>query len=234
MANGGDDSIPPFNPAQWVADATRQIDVTGGIDPLVEVLANPANWPARTDRDQRLQERLRHLATLLRPLTPLYELTAALIAPYLFSDGAPRAGDDEDEVETSVTATVRANLVAVMALLYDTPTSDAHDPWTELAEWLWSHQSAWAGAAIQERFGHEAVRRMSRGEHRRTLAEYLAGTDRAELRARAAQWLIAFAQELARATIDTLDLPGASRARRELLLGLRPVDDPAALLPASL
>ncbi len=233
MANGGNGSIPPFNPAQWVADATRQVDVTGDIAPLVEVLAHPDNWPGRTDRDQRLQERLRHLATLLRPLTPLYELTAALIAPYLLSDGAPRPGDDKDEGEAPVAA-VRANLVAVMALLYDTPASDAHDPWTELAEWLWSHQSAWAGAAIQELFGHEAVRRMSPGEHHRALAEYLAGTDRAELRARAAQWLIAFAQELARTAIDTLDLPGASRARRELLLGLRPVDDPAALLPTSL
>ena len=234
MAYGGGDGIPPFNPAQWVADATRQVDVTGGIDPLVAVLADPANWPGRTDRDQRLQERLRHLAALLRPLTPLYELTAALIAPYLLSDGAPRTGDDEDEGETAVTAAVRLNLVTVMALLYDTPASDAHDPWTELAEWLWSHQSAWAGAAIQEQFGHETVRRMSPGEHRRALAEYLADTDRAELRARSAQWLIAFAQELARAVIDTLDLPGASRARRELLLALRPVDDPAALLPAAL
>lgn len=234
MVNGGSEGIPPFNPAQWVADATRQVNVTSGIDPLVVVLADPANWPGRTDRDQRLQERLRHLATLLRPLTPLYELTAALIAPYLLSDGSPRAGDDEDEGEAPATAAVRGNLVAMLAILYDTPATEAHDPWTELAEWLWSHQSAWAGAAIQERFGHELVRRMSPGEHRRALAEYLAGTDRGELRARAAQWLIAFAQELARAAVDTLDLPGASRARRELLLGLRPVDDPAALLPAAL
>ena len=233
MAKGGD-GIPPFNPAQWVADATRQVDVTGGIDPLVTVLADPANWPGRTDRDQRLQERLRHLAVLLRPLTPLYELTAALVAPYILSDGTPRAGDDEDEGESAATTTVRANIAAVLALLYDTPVSDAHEPWTELAEWLWSHQSAWAGAAIQERLGHETVRQMSPGDHRRAIAGYLAGTDRAELRARSAQSLIAFAQELARAVVDTLDLPGASRARRELLLALRPVDDPAALLPVSL
>ena len=211
VANGGD-GMPPFNPAQWVADATRQVDVTGGIDPLVAVLADPANWPGRTDRDQRLQERLRHLTALLRPLTPLYELTAALIAPYILSDGAPRAGDDEDEGESAATTAVRANLVAVLALLYDTPVSDAHDPWTELAEWLWSHQSAWAGAAIQERLGHETVRQMSPGDHRRAIARYLAGTDRAELRARSAQSLIAFAQELARAVVDTLDLPRPRRA----------------------
>jgi len=233
VANG-DDGIAPFNPAQWVADATRQVDVTGGIDPLVAVLADPANWPGRSDRDQRLQERLRHLAALLRPLTPLYALTAALITPHILSDGAPRAGDDEDEGESAATTTVRANLVAVLALLYDTPVSDAHDPWTELAEWLWSHQSAWAGAAIQEQLGHETVRQMSPGDHRRAITRYLADTDRAELRARSAQSLIAFAQELARAVVDMLDLPGASRARRELLLALRPVDDPAALLPASL
>ena len=223
-------NIPGYNASQWVTEATRQIDLASGIDTLVGALATPEYWPSMAEQEAQLRGRLTRLAEALRYGTPLYELTAALIAPYLLSNGTP---ESVPSVSGAAAQAVRANLVALLSYLFDSPEPREIDPWYGLAEWLWSHQAAMAGAALHRKLGHEILRALPTDEYRRAQSEYLTSTGRAELRERSAHLLLAYAQDLAKAIVEMLDLPNASRKRRELLLALRPLEDPAELLPAS-
>ena len=227
---GNRTSIPQYNASQWVTEATRQIDIASGIEALVEALATPEYWPAAAEQEAQLRGRLKRLAEALRFGTPLYELTAALIAPYLLSNGTPASGSSASGTTTQA---VRANLVALLSHLFDSPEPREIDPWYGLAEWLWSHQAAMAGAALHRKLGHEILRALPTDEYRRAQSEYLTSTGRAELRERSAHLLLAYAQDLAKAIVEMLDLPNASRKRRELLVAVRPLDDPAELLPAA-
>ena len=228
--SGSRAGIPQYNASQWVTEATQQIDIASGIEPLVEALASPEHWPAAAEQEAQLRGRLKRLAESLRFGTPLYDLTAALITPYLLSNGTPGTGS---LAHGPAGRAVRANLVALLSHLFDSPDPRDLDPWYGLAEWLWSHQMAVASAALQRRLGHERVRRLPTDEYRRAQSDYLANTARDDLRERSSHLLLAYAQELAKVIVDMLDLPNASRKRRELLLGTRPLDNPADLLPVA-
>ncbi len=226
--SGSRTNTPPYNASQWMTEATQQIDIASGIESLVEALATPEYWPSAAEQEAQLRGRLNRLAEALRFGTPLYELTAALIAPYLLSNGTPPVGSPPSGTTARA---VRANLVALLSYLFDSPDPREIDPWFGLAEWLWSHQTAMAGAALQRKLGHEIVRTLPTDEYRRAQSEYLANTGRGELRERSSHLLLAYAQDLAKAIVEMLDLSNASRKRRELLLAVRPLDDPAELLP---
>ncbi|HET8626503.1 MAG TPA: helix-turn-helix transcriptional regulator [Thermomicrobiales bacterium] len=220
------EEAPAFNPADWVDEATRHVDVGEGTEPLLGVLAAHEAWPPPPSGDPHRQEVIQRLADALKERTPLYELTAALIAPYLLvalpAPGDAAAGDP---------AVIRANLGAGMRHLFASPAASGYDPWAGLAEWLWSHQTAWAVAAMQQQLGRESVRALTADEYRRILAEYLYQSDPLTFRERSGQLLITYAQELAKVVVEALALPSVSARRREVLLGLRPLRQPTELLP---
>src|SRR5919199_4484924 len=115
----GHEPAPAFNPVDWVAEATRHVDVAEGAEPLLSVLAAHDIWDPAGRRELQRDEVVQRLAETLRPRTPLFELTAALIAPYL--PAALGAAGDELRGEP---ASIRANLCAVMAHLF-APTGAA-------------------------------------------------------------------------------------------------------------
>ncbi|MDP9372523.1 MAG: helix-turn-helix domain-containing protein [Chloroflexota bacterium] len=213
-----------FNPADWVGEATQHVDIAAGAEPLLAAVVAHDAWGAGVNRDERRAEVVVRLAEGLRPSTPLYELTAALIAPYLLHalGGEGTAGEP---------ATARTNLREAIAHLFASPAASGYDPWTGLADWLWSHQTAWAVAAMQRKLGREHVRALTADEYRRILTDYLYRSDPMALRERSGQLLITYAQELAKVVVDALGLANVSARRRETLLGLRPLRHPAEILP---
>ncbi len=196
-----------FDPAPWLDDGLRQVDLAAGAAALATLLATSPEWlPQLSDERQRAMLLRRH-AVALRQGTPLYELTAALIAPWLAHRFAGGRGG------APVAATSRANLVALLAHLHR-PASTATDPWLGLTEWVWTRVREQAGA------------------HRRGL-DPLDHSDPDAVHRQAVELLLAYAQEFARSVVDTLAVEEASGERLDLLRGRRTVGDPAALLPAA-
>ncbi len=219
---------PPFNPALLVEQATRRLDLAEGGRGLLAALTARDLWAVGVDRDAQHRAVLQSLATALRVDTPLFPLTAALVAPWLLD----ALGEEEADQEASTRSdALQARLLALLEHRYDHVTPPEYDPWLGLAEWLWSHQNAWAVAAMQRELGREAVRALPETAYRHLLADYVARSDASELRDRASQLLITYAQELAKVLVDALDIVMLTPARRRLLLGLAPLRDPAALLP---
>jgi hypothetical protein len=227
MVADGTIALPPFNPALWVEHATRQIDLAEGSRGLLAALTAPETWQVGVDRDAQHRDVLQRLASVLRADTPLFLLTAAFIAPWLLDALA-----DDETGETHATP-VQERLVALLEYRYGRVSSPDYDPWNGLAEWLWSHQHAWAVAAMQRELGRDTVRAMPDHEYRRLIANYVARSGEGELRDRASQLLITYAQELSKVVVDALDLATITPGRRRLLLGHVPLRDPAALLPPS-
>ena len=218
--------MPDFNPADWVAEATRHVDVAEGAEPLLSVLAARDTRDPAGHRELQRDEVVQRLAEALQPRTPLFELTAALIAPYL-----PRALSAPGGEVRGEPTVIRTNLCAAMAHLFAPSGAAGYDPWGGLADWLWSHQTAWAAAAMQRQLGRESVRALTADEYGRIVAEYLYRSDPATLRERSGQLLITYAQELAKVVVEALALTSVSAKRRDVLLGLRPLRHPSELLP---
>lgn len=220
-------TLPPFNPALWVDEATGLIDVAEGSRVLLAALTARETWQVGADRDAHHREILHAIAETFQADTPLFALTAALIAPWLIGALAPR----RTEAEGVQVATVRKRLMALMVYRYGQVTPPDYDPWVGLAEWLWSHQNAWAVAAMQRELGRDVVRALPNDEYRRLIADYVVRSDPGVLRDRASQLLITYAQELTKVVVEILDLPTITPTRRRVLLGFDPLHDPAALLP---
>jgi DNA-binding XRE family transcriptional regulator len=174
---------------------------------------------------------LQEITTRLRATTPLYELTAALTVPWLletFEPAGGRGGAGDTTAET-----IAANLVALMRHLFDEPGILEYDPWPGLIEWIWSHQTAWAGAAIRRHLGTESIRELSAEDYHRHLAHYLQRVEPPTLRERSEQLLSTYAQELAKVVVETLDLGQITPERLALLLARKPPTGPAELLPSA-
>lgn len=194
-----------FDPAAWIDDALRHVDVPASTTGLAALLAASRDWlPRLADDRQRVVLRQRQAAAL-RADTPLYELVAALIAPWLAHRFTNRPGG------APVPTTIRANLVTLLTHLYR-PASTATDPWTGLVEWVWGH-------------------RLKEATARGRVVDLLARADPEGPRQQAVGLLLTYAQELARGVVDTLAIDGATGEQLDLLLGRRAVGDPAALLP---
>lgn len=216
---------PPFNPAAWVGQATRAVDVTASATSLLAVLTAQDLGDLPVGLEAQNRDLVQRLAAALKTRTPLYELAAALVAPYLAAALAP----DEDPP----LAPIQANLVALMAHHYAAPSRGAFDPWVGLAEWLWSHEAAWAVADMADQIGASRVRDLAPDEYRRLRATYIGRIEPAVLRGRLGHLLLAYAQEFAKVVAELLVLPSASPERRELLLGRRAPAAIADLLPSS-
>lgn len=226
--NSATPTLPHYNPALWVEQATRRIDLAEGSRVLLSALTERAIWEVGADRDTRHREVLRGLADTLRSETPLFALTAALVAPWLLVALGQDEGDGNEEGRE---IEVEECLTALLKHRYGVATQQDYDPWIGLAEWLWSHQNAWAVAAMQRELGRDTVRALPDRDYRQLIADYVSRSDTTELRDRASQLLITYAQELAKVIVDALDLAILTPTRRRLLLGRSPLRDPAALLP---
>ncbi len=230
-AKRGAAGAPAFNPAKWASQAARQVDITACTDALVDILASPESWESIDGDEGVRRARQRELAAALRRATPLYELTATLLAPWLIEACAPAPGGGVAPEPDA--GTVAANLVALMAHLFDAPGGLDYDPWSGLIEWVWSHQNALAIADLSRELGGAGVRELADPEYRRRLLAHLASDAAAALRGRSGHLLLTYAQELAKSVAGTLQLDALTPDRRELLLGRAPLADPAALLPAT-
>jgi len=127
-----------FSPTAWHERALATVAVDGGIDTIASLLVDAATWlPDLTDDGKRARL-LRSHAITLREHVPLYDLAAALIAPWLAEsyksriDRAPSQG------------VMSSNLIALLVHLHR-PAAAATDPWLGLVEILWS--AARAGMA---------------------------------------------------------------------------------------
>jgi DNA-binding XRE family transcriptional regulator len=217
--------VPPFNPAAWVSEAMRVVDVSRSATTLLTVLGdqNLGDLPVGLEAETR--DLVQRLAAALKMQTPLYPLTAALVAPYLAAALAP---DDQSPLSP-----IQENLVAVLEHQYAVPARGAFDPWASLAEWLWSHEAAWAVADMTDQLGATRVRELGPEEYRRLRATYITRIDPAILQARLGHLLLAYAQEFAKVVVEMLDLPAATPDQRELLLGRRAWAAITDLLPSA-
>lgn len=193
-----------FDPAPWIEEGVRHVDLTAGTTGLISLLATSREWLSGLADERQRSVLLRRHALALREGTPLYELTAALIAPWLAHRFAGQPGGASVVI-------ARANLIALLDHLHR-PASAATDPWRGLVEWVWMR------APEQVDAHGRALDPLDHG-----------GPDTAQRRA--VRLLLAYVQEFARSVVDILAIDEASSERRDLLLGRRAVGDPAALLP---
>jgi len=216
-------AIPPFNPAAWVSQATRAVDVSASAATLLAVLAqqNLGDLPVGLEAENR--DLVQRLAAALKTQTPLYALTAALVAPYLAA--ALASG------EASSQRALQANLERLLEHQYAAPTRGAFDPWVGLAEWLWSHEAAWAVADMADQLGADRVRELGPEEYRRLRATYIGRIEPGILHARLGHLLLAYAQEFAKVVVEMLNLPAADPEQRDSLLGRRTWTVVTELLP---
>lgn len=216
--------LPPFNPSAWVGQATRVVDVSASAATLLAVLTDQNLGELPVGLEAQNRDLVQRLAAALKTQTPLYDLTAALVAPYLAATLAP--GEDPS------LPPIQANLVALMEAQYAAPARGIFDPWAGLAEWLWSHEAAWAVGDMSDQLGATRVRDLTPDEYRRLRATYISRIEPAVLRGRLGHLLLAYAQEFAKVVAETLTLPSATPERCELLLGRRPWSSITDLLPA--
>jgi len=211
-----------FDPARWAGQVSRHIDIAAWADSLNSVLEAPELWTAAAATSRPPLEARRAIIDRLRTATPLYDLTAALTVPWLVDTFETHAGDPSG---------IGTNLVALMRHLFDDPGILEYDPWQGLFDWIWSHQTAWAGAAIRRQLGTESIRELSSEEYHRRLADYLRRVDALTLRERSDQLLSTYAQELAKVVVEILAPRQATPERMALLMVGGPLDDVATLLP---
>jgi DNA-binding XRE family transcriptional regulator len=237
-----------FDPGAWTGEISRHLDVARCAESLGDAVASAALWSTPATDSETRRAVAAPLAATLKETTPLYEITAMLIAPWLFDrPPAPPTGAAEsppagagfhaaehaaDGDRSQRLATVTDRLVTAMRYLFDAPGDLKFDPWLELVQWVWSHLTAWAVPTLQREFGIENVRGLPAGEYQRLLAATIQRTDAAALRERAGQLLLTYAQELAKAVVATLALEEIAAARLALFLGLAPLATPTDLLPA--
>ncbi len=190
----------------------RTVDVETYGEALLDFLATAESGRAVAARDAQ-------------DAIPLYELTAALISPVVRArlGARPTEGDE---------AAGRANLVALMGYLFDTPGVLGYDPWRGMIEWLRSRQVAWDAAALADDLGAERVRALSADEYQGLLAAYRSRRQPHDLRERWDQFLQTYIQELARTVVAVLDLDPADPLRRDVFLGATAFRNPAALVTA--
>ena len=215
--------LPPFNPSAWVGQATRVVDVSASAATLLAVLTAQDLGDLPVGLEAQNRDLVQRLAAALKTQTPLYDLTAALVAPYLAATLAP--GEETPQ------RPIQANLVALMEHQYASPTRGTFDPWVGLAEWLWSHEAAWAVADMADQLGASRVRELAPDEYRRLRATYIGRIDPAVLRGRLGHLLLAYAQEFAKVVAEMLTLPIAAPERCDLLLGRRACKEITDLLP---
>lgn len=214
-------AIWEFDPTRWASQVSRHIDIADWATSLSAVLEVPEIWTGASTTTAPDPETQRATIAQLRENTPLYELTAALIAPWVVEAFVPTLPEADR---------IGANLVALMRYLFDAPGVVDYDPWQGLFDWIWSHQSAWAGAAIRRQLGTESIRELSPEEYHRRRAEYLRQADAQVLRERSDQLLSTYAQELAKVVVDVMDIGRATPDRLALIIGQQPVHDVAHLL----
>ena len=232
-SSGPDGNMPAFDPAAWLSDATRYVNVRVGAEAIVAALETHDAWHPPAGAEEQRRELVRRLAATLRGDTPLFELTAALVAPYAATVYQHRKPADSYRARDGL-AVARAQLITAMTALFSGGTAgDAtgFDPWEGLAEWLWTHLVAWAAANMEHQLGQDTLRAATADEYRRLLDGHLRAAQGEALRERCAQLLLSYAQELAKVVVDALSLPGAPLKRLEQILGFRPVHHPADLLP---
>ncbi len=240
---GNQEPIPKdlsrFDASEWLSEASRYTATSTDLRPST---VPTDNWTGLLTPDapqaeelwktqQQLgavQKRLRpHLlnrfAESIRSDTPLFEITAALIAPYLVRLYNYRRGRAvvAEELEGHVRA-ANERLTTIVAGLF-TDARDGFDPWQGLAEWMFTHMTAWAVDAMEERLGGEAVREMTVDQFNRVLTDYLLDPDSGAYRERRRNLLYLYAQELAQLVVEALDVRDAPADRLERLIGLRPL-----------
>jgi len=125
-------------PSAWHERALATVAADGGIDTIAALLADAAAWLPRLADEGMRARLLRKHAVALREHVPLYDLAAAVIAPWLAETYGQQAG------RTPAQEAIRANLIALLAHLHR-PAVAATDPWLDLVEILWS--AARAGLA---------------------------------------------------------------------------------------
>src|SRR4051812_37846905 len=116
-----------FNPARWASQATRDIDLGDSISALVAVLSSTDRWEATIEDAPARRALVHDCAAALRGTAPLFELTAALIAPWLVESRgnlSPAGGTFSHEV---VAASNR--LTILTRHLFETPGLLDFDPW---------------------------------------------------------------------------------------------------------
>lgn len=224
VPNGTQRSVPEFQPAAWVTLALAQIDLGEGLHQFGAILGDRRLWSVATPQ-RASREAIAQIAEMIRTRLPLYRLTAALIAPWLVATitawpdaqaltapGVPALGD------------VIARLEALIAGRYATPAPGDYHPWLGLAEWIWSQQTAWAVAEMQQELGREAVLTLSPEDFQARVVDFM-GSQRETvlLRDRANFLLLSFAQEFSKVIAHALDLPLLTTAQLRQLLALEPL-----------
>ncbi len=228
-----------FDPGEWLAEATRRTAMVAS-----QPSASPGPWsrllPSSAPEAGELwkaqqqlsgvQKRLRpdlltNFTESIRSSTPLFELTAALVAPYLVRLYNHRRGDTPapETVDAQVGVANERLVTIVGSLFQDAGEKDGFDPWQGLAEWMFTHMTAWAVDSMEERLGSEAVRAMTVDEFNKLLTEYLLDAQSDELRERHRNLVYLYAQELAQLVVDALDVQNPPLDRLERLIGLRPL-----------
>lgn len=216
--------VPEFQPAAWVTVALASVDLVEGLRQFGDLLSDRRRWAiAAPQRESR--EAIAQIADAIRSLVPLHRLTAALIAPWLletsatWSEVAPQVGPGQALLEAVI-----ARLETIIAGRYAAPTPGDYHPWLGLAEWIWSQQTAWAVAAMQQELGREAVLTLSPEEYQARVGDFMGNRREPTLvRDRASFILLSFAQEFSKVIVHALDLPLLPTSQLRQLLALEPL-----------
>ena len=223
-AEGTQRSVPEFQPATWMTVALAQVDLREGLQQFSAIVGDRRLWSVATPQ-RASREAIAQIAETIRTHLPLHRLTAALIAPWLVATistwpdaqvltipGVPALGEVIDRLET------------LIAGRYATPASGDYHPWLGLAEWIWSQQTAWAVAEMQQELGREAVLTLSPDDFQARVVHFMESQrETVLLRDRANFLLLSFAQEFSKVIVHALDLPLLTTAQLRQLLALEPI-----------
>lgn len=238
------DDIYSFDPAQYASSArargpARRVSVLGVEPTTSEESPSPDIWQGHqrlgTVQKSLRPEMLQRLADMVRHDTPLFRITASLVAPHVAKvyQHTVTAASDKPTVNDSwhrdlsddQLSAASERLESVTATVVEALNKEeGFDPWRGLAEWMFSHLTAWAVESMEINLGVETVRSMTVDEFNQHLDDYLFDTESKAFQDRYDHLLGAYAQHLARLVVDVLDLPKASPERLERLLGLRPLE----------
>ncbi len=215
-----------FDPSEWLRDAERYLTTLGYTEPEsvwheAAPQARPSSAVRRIKIPKSASTALSHrLAEQLRRDQYLYELTAALIAPYTVDVYARRTDTDVPRLTDSQLLGIIERFAVLCASWLETASQGSEaSPWQGLAELLLPLLTHDAIAEMEVELGTQALSAMNASKLAKALEHRVIETMPPRYRVLKGQLLL-YIQDLSRSVVEGLGIARATSGELELLLGL--------------
>lgn len=180
-----------------------------------------AFWRLQRARESLNPERMEEWTAFLKEKVDIAKLVAIWVWWHVLRVYAGLKIDAGEELpfkDPEEDPRLKAGLVRLTEVVGD--ALQAVPLYEDLADYLWTHVTAWALDRMEEDLGTDTVEKLSKEDYDRIFNDYLYNDRVDPLNRRFAYLLNTFTQDWARLIIDTLDLPHKTISDIEHLLGL--------------